>query len=485
MKTISRFRGYKIAAVVAVMSVVATALAVSPGFVTVDTTFGPSGTGYVVTDLGGTNDFSRGVTLGLNDELYQLGVKCSVANCKDGSTTASRTNVLVRYSKDGIVDSSFGNAGQLSLTDASVFFADGSNAADAMDVDDSNGYAYLAGQNCSISGCAVQVARFLFNGTLDTSYGTNGLSAVAYTSTNQNTSDLAIQVLSDGRVLVSGVDLSFDNSGNALAGGKQFLAVLKADGTGLDTSFNGSGVLTFSFGACDSDNGNRGVFVSTSTGNIYVTGSTSPTACSDTLTAAVARVTPAGALDSTFGSGGKVVSNFGQSGDNAALGAVENTAGEIGYFFGAGNGSSATVHVIELKANGTRDTGFTEQDGSFTSSFSDISNVAFQTNGEPVLGGTYPSSASNSDIAALRLDGNSIFAHAARGYPSGGSSSGGSTSSSGGSTSGGSTSSSSGGSTSGGSSGGSTSSSSGGGAFGAGMLVVMALLALGRRRLRA
>ncbi len=71
---------------------------------TLDTTFGPDGTGKVLTDFNGTGDHARGLALQSDGKLVLAG---NSANC----TTGTDTFALARYNPDGSLDSAFGTGG--------------------------------------------------------------------------------------------------------------------------------------------------------------------------------------------------------------------------------------------------------------------------------------------------------------------------------------------------------------------------------------
>jgi uncharacterized delta-60 repeat protein len=149
---------------------------------TPDTTFGPSQTGVVVTDLGGGPshdlDFATSVTL-QGDDILVAGRNTDAAN--DMAWFA-----LARYTAAGILDQTFGADGtgivlvrpnQGPLTGYTLSYYDG-----ATDLAVQDGHIYLTGtwadDDVSLGGSYyprfVAIVRFDANGSVDTSYGGAG-----------------------------------------------------------------------------------------------------------------------------------------------------------------------------------------------------------------------------------------------------------------------------------------------------------------------
>src|SRR6266851_5017874 len=134
-------------------------------------------------------------------------------------------------------------------------------------------------------------------GDLDTSFGQGGL---AFVGDSAGAEGDAIAIQSDGKIVVAGTDVFL---------GRIIVARFNADGS-LDTTFGNLGKVTTAF---DVVNTVTAVAIQ-SNGKIVVAGSAYASNERDPLTGelfppisvAVARFTASGALDSTFGSGGKV-----------------------------------------------------------------------------------------------------------------------------------------------------------------------------------
>jgi uncharacterized delta-60 repeat protein len=201
---------------------------------------------------------------------------------------------LARYKKDGSLDSTFGTGGLVGTQvganrdeiHALLLQGDGKIVAAGVTFD-----AFATGD--------FALARYNTDGTLDSSFGTNGIVTTDFNSTSDR--GLAAVLQADGKIVVAG------ESGNDVA-----LARYNPDGT-LDSTFGTGGKVTTDFGIEEARASAVGL---DSAGNIVAAGTffTSP---NEFL---VLRYTPGGALDSTFGSGGEAFTAF--PGTNEAEGAA-------------------------------------------------------------------------------------------------------------------------------------------------------------------
>ena len=137
------------------------------------------------------------------------------------------------------------------------------------------------------------VVRYNLDGTLDTSFGGTGEVTTILTSVQQSGRARDVAIQPDGKVVVAG---------EAFPGFA--LVRYNADGS-LDTSFGskGTGIVVTSIGKNTSDEAYR-LGLQTD-GRIVVAGTTGTNS-----TLALVRYTSSGALDSSFGTGGKVTTQF-------------------------------------------------------------------------------------------------------------------------------------------------------------------------------
>ncbi len=169
-----------------------------------DASFGSDG--KVLTSVSGGNDLGASIAIQVDDKIL-FGGYC-LAGLKHDFC-------LARYTKDGILDSTFGSNGTVITLFPSPFGSDDYGLSIALQ---SDGKIVFAGycNDGSLSGNSFCVARYHGNGTLDSSFGTGGLltrlvlPANAFGGSSIATS-VAIQL--DGKLVMSGwcaVDSRFD-----------------------------------------------------------------------------------------------------------------------------------------------------------------------------------------------------------------------------------------------------------------------------------
>jgi uncharacterized delta-60 repeat protein len=161
----------------------------------------------------------------------------------------------------------------------------------------------------------------------------------------------------------------------------------------LDTSFAGSGKKTLNFGGIDAA---RVVLVQPN-GRIVVAGGGGPS-----VSFCVARLRTNGTLDTTFGSGGKRVIDFGGD-DESVYGAALQANGKIVL---AGD-SDLRVAVARLNPNGSLDTTF-DGDGKKVFSWGALSRasaVVVTPNGKILLAGFSGPEGGNIQVARLNANG--------------------------------------------------------------------------------
>lgn len=254
---------------------------------------------------------------------------------------------LVRFDKTGTFDSTFAGTGGTTV----AFDLGQSNAdyAQAVAVQP-DGKIVVAGYVQVAQGLDGAVARLLPNGSLDTSFDSDGKTTIPFDlgETNQDLFvDLALQP--DGKIVVVGTADHFPfNNDDCI------VARLLADGS-LDTSFDGDGkaVVGFEIGGTLHDDCHA-VQVQ-SDGKIVIVG----TASGDTKShIALARLSANGELDASFGTGGKKILDFDAATSEVgrALGVMPDDRLVVGGFsFGLDISRAA---LARLTADGTLDASF-------------------------------------------------------------------------------------------------------------------------------
>jgi uncharacterized delta-60 repeat protein len=271
---------------------------------------------------------------------------------------------LARYNSNGTLDATFGSGGKV-ITGfggpAQVFGvaiqSDGKIVA--------TGFAHV---NADFD---FALARYNTNGTLDTTFGTGGKKATAFGVPSIAQAN-ALSIQSDGKIVVAGLTV-VNNIANFA------LARYNSNGT-LDTTFGAGGKAVTDFGVDD-----RAFSVDLQEdGKIVAAGMTG-------TNFALARYNTNGTLDGTFGTGGKVTTDFAGLSDIALGVAIRSDAKivAVGRAFVSGRPAFA---VARYNSNGTLDPGFGnggKTTTSFVGSLGDQAfSVAIQPDGKAVVAGS-------------------------------------------------------------------------------------------------
>ena len=171
-----------------------------------------------------------------------------------GSTSHWHTNeaAMVRYNGDGTLDTTFGSGGTVltHLTGASNRFE--VVRAVALQPD---GKIVVTGDSMRITQQPLDniythfLARFLPNGTLDATFGQNGVVNIIQPN-GESSSGQSIAIQPDGKILIGGNHWHGAFVGNRYQ--NYFLARYNPDGT-YDTSWNGTGSIKISYGNSEGD----------------------------------------------------------------------------------------------------------------------------------------------------------------------------------------------------------------------------------------
>ena len=214
-------------------------------------------------------------------------------------------------STPGELDASFGTGGK--VTTAIGTTLSGSNIAEAMSVVmDSNGKIVVAGYAYFGSNVDFALARYLSNGTLDTSFGTGGIVTTPVGTASDTAQSIAID--SSGKIVVAGYVL------NGLV---YDIAVVRYLSNGdLDLSFSTDGKVTTAIGTASDLAFGMAIDAN---GKIVVTGYSENGPNDDV---ALARYNSNGTLDSSFGTGGIVTTSI-RDGDNWGRALTFDSNGKI------------------------------------------------------------------------------------------------------------------------------------------------------------
>jgi uncharacterized delta-60 repeat protein len=247
---------------------------------TLDTTFDSDG--QVTTEVGPYADSGESVTLQTDGKIIVAGYSYSTSGEDDFS--------LVRYNSDGSLDTTFGSNGKV-ITSSSSIDDKGESV-----ILQSDGKILVAGSSQNSSYYDFALARYNSDGSLDTTFGSDGKVMTDLSGLYDFAYSVAIQT--DGKILMAG--RSAGNSGYDLA-----LVRYNSDGS-LDATFDGDGKVTTATGV-DNPYHITGITIQAN-GKILVAGSSTNGSNTDF---ALVRYNSDGSIDTTFGSDGKVTTDFG------------------------------------------------------------------------------------------------------------------------------------------------------------------------------
>jgi uncharacterized delta-60 repeat protein len=283
---------------------------------TPDSTFGTNG--IVVYDNAGRDDYGRAIA------IQEDGKILVTARSTGGGTSIA---MILRYESDGTLDPSFGIGG--------VVTYEGGNGNDGFrDLDiQSDGKIVVTGYTKTSEGFEILTARYDIDGTLDDSFGTNGIAR--YDGGNGNAGARGIALLTDGGMVVSGSSSNGDDLD---------LVLLKytSDGS-LDPDFGTAGLVVYDGGNGD-DNGRRLAVLEGD--KIVVAGNTYNGNDYDVL---MLRYDSNGVLDPTFGNAGVVSIDWDQ-GDNWLEGVAIQTDQNI---IGVGGIDNGADEILTLRVIGS------------------------------------------------------------------------------------------------------------------------------------
>jgi uncharacterized delta-60 repeat protein len=290
-----------------------------------DTTFGT--VGKVTTPIGSGDDHA-----------LALGIQSSDGKIVAAGFSYNGSNydfALARYNTDGTLDTGFGTGGKVT-TD----FGSSDDFALALGIQP-DGKIVAAGYSYNGSKYYFALVRYNANGTLDTGFGTGGIVSTLMGSGHDQAHSLGIQP--DGKIVAAGY---------AYNGSKYDFALVRYNANGtLDTGFGTGGIVTTSIGSINDYANALGI---QSDGRIVAAGYSSNGSKYDF---ALARYNTDGSLDTTFGTGGKVITPIGSGYDQAhALGIQSD--GKIVAAGSSDNGIKYNFALVRYNANGTLDTGF-------------------------------------------------------------------------------------------------------------------------------
>jgi uncharacterized delta-60 repeat protein len=323
---------------------------------TLDTTF--AGTGTVATDISGQHDIPHGVVIQSDGKIVVAG------------TAGNGPHFfweLARYNPDGSLDTTFGSGGKVMTNPNPNGYYN-----EIWDVTlQADGKILAVGDMDTGTDGDFSVARYNTNGTLDTTFGSGGIAKVDPTGTAGGRAFTAVVQPADGKIILVGTG----------AGGNynSTFDMARFTSTGvLDSSFGSGGTVVTNLpgdyeGAQDA--------VLQPDGKIVVVGSTSPTGLFPPVyNFALARYNANGTLDTTFGTQGITISDFG--GNDQAESVALQPDGRIEVVGGGIGATNSASHTIVAWYNSSGSLG-----GYISSSYigAQGQDVALQSNGRMVV----------------------------------------------------------------------------------------------------
>jgi uncharacterized delta-60 repeat protein len=274
----------------------------------------------------------------------------------------------------GVLDPTFGSGGLVSSTAGGLEALAMATASDGKVI--VAGIAGVSQKGTSYNEFAV--ARFNLDGTLDTSFGGTGEVTTILTTVKNGGWARDVAVQPDGKIVAAGQAFS----GFALVR-------YNADGT-LDKTFgsNGTGIVVTNIGRNTSDAAYR--LALQPDGKIVVAGTSN-------ANVAVARYTSSGVLDTSFGTGGKVTTQFSSpldfGGPTATwmdlaldVSPLDPNAGKIVVTTRLSTTTGHPDVVVRYNANGSLDTSFAAGAGYETlTNLTNTPSVAIQSDGRIIL----------------------------------------------------------------------------------------------------
>lgn len=322
-----------------------------------DGSFG-GGDGLASTSFGAGSDAAQAIAVQRDGKSVSVGCsQLGVANCASFSNTGGNPVTaqfaLVRHNRDGSLDTSFGAGGRVLTALPGARYA----VLKAVAIQ-SDGKIVVAGgvrtTDGSTPGTRVDffVARYTSRGNLDTSFGGGkGYTITPFGDFRDQANGLAL--LSGGKILLAGVSDQAP-AGNSPSDEDFALARYNADGT-PDTSFSGDGRLTTAF---STKNDGAGDVIVTRSGKYVAAGQASNAAGGFEF--AVARYDTSGSLDTTFGGDGRQTTAFGTTGDDIGSGVREQSDGKLVVSGEAtpGGSTGSDFGLVRYLANGNLDPTF-------------------------------------------------------------------------------------------------------------------------------
>lgn len=343
---------------------------------TLDTTFGTNGT--------------TKISFGAFSNAYGLAIQGDGRIIAVGEAAVSTTSrfdfAIARLNVNGTLDTSWGGSGILTT----IVGAGNSRAASV--VLQANGEVVVGGTEYNGTRNDFALARYLANGSLDTSFGNRGTLNTGVGSAGNF--GIIVRMQADQRIVLAG---NYANTGSSGS-----IAVLRYLSNGsLDTSWNGNGIATASLGSATTVSG----VVVQSDGRVVVAATAFLNGFNDF---AALRYNTNGALDTTFGGGRGFVTTAFQGSGATAYGLAVDPAYRIVVAGEVNSGGFEQYGLVRYTISGTLDASFGTTGrvtGSVGTGNSLATGVRIQDDGNIVASGPAQNGGNGVDFSILRLTG--------------------------------------------------------------------------------
>jgi uncharacterized delta-60 repeat protein len=325
---------------------------------------------------------------------FQPDGKIVVTGDTSNGFSSNYSFALARYNTDGSLDASFDGDGRVVTNfDTTYVYSDDSDHAYSVVVQP-DGKIIAAGVKAgSVSFFAL--ARYNGDGSLDSTFGEGGKVVTDFNASGVAGGDIILQP--DGKILLAGSSRRFNNLDLDFA-----LARYNPDGT-LDLNFGSGGKVVTDFDL--SEDPARAIALQPD-GKILIAGSRQKAGISYL---ALARYNPGGSLDTTFDTDGKLTSDFGgNNAEGTALALQPNGKILLGGF--SSNGVDDNFALERYDVGGSLDTTF-GTNGRLTTDFGAMDHafsLAVQQDGKMLLAGFTGSIGGNYDFALARYLGDEL-----------------------------------------------------------------------------
>jgi uncharacterized delta-60 repeat protein len=252
--------------------------------------------------------------------------------------------LLTRYDDQGRLDQGFGTGGRVTTT-----FGSGSGAAHAVLLQPDGKIVVIGSVSYNGTGNeAVALARYNRNGSFDQTFGTGG-KIITHFDGGYNTGSRAntVALQADGKLLVAG---TFKPDTGVAA--RFALARYDADGS-LDQSFGTGGKFSNSLGVADAFAFAHAILPD---GRIVLAGYFWTGSHNHDI--ALARYTPNGSLDTTFGNSGQVITDLFGTTDDIAYGLTLVPGGKLLAVGHTGQYPNFKLALVRFNGNGQLDQTF-------------------------------------------------------------------------------------------------------------------------------